>query len=149
MKALFPIITALAIAAPAAAQEPPRHTQVGRLARIAFQPGSANLGDDQKLDEVATWAMQNPDGLIVLDGHADRSGEHRDNVRLSLDRAKSVKQQLVKAGVDPDQIVIAAFGDRGPRADRTVVVWATRSGMDAVFAHAGNALVETGQVAGR
>jgi outer membrane protein OmpA-like peptidoglycan-associated protein len=111
MKTLFPIIAALAVAPPAAAQ-------VGRLARVEFSPGSAAIAE-QRLDDVVAWAAENPDGLIVLDGHAG----HREDVRLSLDRAKAVRDRLVKAGVDPDQIVIAVFGNA---AERSVVVWGER-----------------------
>ncbi len=155
MRTLFPIMTALALAAPAAAQAPLDSTRAGRLARIAFPPSSANIGvgtsgkAEESLDEVATWAVRNPDGLVVLDGHADRTGEHRENVRLALDRAKAVRAKLVAAGVSPDQIVIAAFGDKGPDAARDVVIWGTRDGMDTVLAHSRDALVTRGQVAGR
>jgi outer membrane protein OmpA-like peptidoglycan-associated protein len=72
--------------------------------------------------------------MIVLDGHADRIGSEPVNWTLSLDRAKAVRDQLIDAGVDPDQILIAAFGEDGPRHDRSVVVWATKTGERAIVA---------------
>jgi hypothetical protein len=73
--------------------------------------------------------------LLVLDGHADRRGNAARNIRLSLDRAKAVRNKLLQAGVDPAQLIIAAYGERyapDNARDRKVVVWGTRSGFDAV-----------------
>ena len=129
--------TASALAQPKNASQHPR---VGQLAELTFAPGSAEVVFDTngkvaaKLDQAASWAHDNPDGLVVLDGHADAVGTEPMNVRLSLQRAKAVRERLVAAGVDPDQIMIAAFGEDGPRHDRSVVVWATRTGERAVVA---------------
>ena len=118
----------------------PQHPRVGLIAEVAFTPGSADVVFDTsgkvaaKLDLAASWAHENPDGLIVLDGHADHTGTEPVNLQLSLERARAVRDRLVMAGVDPDQVIIAAFGEDGPRHDRSVVVWATRRGERAVVA---------------
>lgn len=117
-----------------------QHPRVGQLAEVKFAAGSAEVVFDTdgrvaaRLDQAASWAHENPDGLVVLDGHADVVGTEPVNLRLSLERAKAVRERLVSAGVDPDQIIIAAFGEDGPRHDRSVVVWATRKGERAVVA---------------
>ena len=127
--------TTAALAQPKTSQ----HPRVGQLAEVAFAPGSAALAFDpdarlaDKLGQVLAWAREHPDGLLVLDGHADPTGTAASNVRLSLDRAKAVRDQLITAGANPDQIVVAAFGEDGPRRDRSVVIWGTRAGMDAVM----------------
>jgi outer membrane protein OmpA-like peptidoglycan-associated protein len=125
-----------ALAQPNASQ----HPRVGQLGAVPFAHGSAEVVFDTsgkvaaKLDQAASWAHENPDGLIVLDGHADRLGSEPVNLRLSLARARAVRERLITAGVDPDQILIAAFGEDGPRHDRSVVVWATRTGERAIVA---------------
>lgn len=133
----------LASAATAALAQPrnaSQHPRVGQLAELTFAPGSADLVLDTngkvagKLDQAASWAHENPDGMVVLDGHADRIGSEPVNLTLSLARAKAVRERLIAAGVDPDQILIAAFGEDGPRHDRSVVVWATRTGERAIVA---------------
>jgi outer membrane protein OmpA-like peptidoglycan-associated protein len=116
------------------------HPRVGQLAQLTFAPGSAEIVFDSngkvaaKLDRVAAWAHENPGGLVVLDGHADRAGSEPANLHLSMQRAKAVRDQLTTAGIDPGQIVVAAFGEDGPRHDRSVVVWATRTGPRTVIA---------------
>jgi outer membrane protein OmpA-like peptidoglycan-associated protein len=144
MKTTWIVTLALAIAAtPAVAgQKSSQHPRVGQLAAVDFAHGSAELAvrSDTELardlGEVAAWAAENPDGLLVLDGHADRSGPSRVNKRLSLERAKFVRERLVALDVDPNQIVIAAFGETGPKStrNRKVVVWGTRAGLKAVAA---------------
>jgi outer membrane protein OmpA-like peptidoglycan-associated protein len=133
----------LASAATAALAQPrnaSQHPRVGLLAEVAFTRGSADLVFDTngkvaaKLDRAASWAHENPDGMVVLDGHADRIGSEPVNLTLSLERARAVRERLIAAGVDPDQILIAAFGEDGPRHDRSVVVWATRTGERAIVA---------------
>jgi outer membrane protein OmpA-like peptidoglycan-associated protein len=116
------------------------HPRVGQLAAVTFARGSAEVVFDTngkvaaKLDQAASWANENPDGMIVLDGHADRLGSEPVNLRLSMERAKAVRDRLITAGVDPDQILIAAFGEDGARHDRSVVVWATKTGERAIVA---------------
>lgn len=134
MRPLF-ILLAVAVSAPVALAGPSasQHPRVGQLAAVTFEHGSAELvvrADTplaRELGEVAAWAAEHPDGLLVLDGHADRNGPCRINRRLSLERAKVVRDQLLALDVDPNQIVIAAFGESGPQTkrNRTVVVWVT------------------------
>lgn len=97
-----------------------------RIAELRFERGSATLATahGEELCKVATWALRNPQGTIVIDGHADREGTRAETVRLSLARARAVQRALVEAGSNPEQIVIAAFDNA--KADRGVVVWGTR-----------------------
>lgn len=167
--------TATALAEPPLAEpRPSQHPRVGQLAELTFAPGSAELAVEvdarfrDKLGQAIAWAEEHPDGLLVLDGHADPAGEQARNVRLSLRRARAVRDQLVAAGANPDQIVIAAFGEdeRAAKRDRSrvrhgrrataspgnprrVVIWGTRSGMDAVVARTligGDAVIWNGPV---
>jgi len=134
------LIASVATAAHAQPKNASQHPRTGLLAEVAFTRGSADVVFDTngkvaaKLDRVASWAHENRDGMIVLDGHADRSGSEPVNLKLSLDRAKAVRERLIGAGVDPGQILIAAFGEDGPRHDRSVVVWATKTGERAIVA---------------
>lgn len=147
MKAL---LTAIALCLAGALVLAPAHAQsqrprIGELATFTFDRGSSDFvvrADEpsaRELGEIAGWAIENPDGLLVLDGHADRHGGRPANMRLSLDRAKAVRDKLIDTGVDPGQIVIAAYGEKHGREntrDRKVVVWGTRSGMAAVMQRA-------------
>lgn len=155
-----PVLVALAVAlasTPALAdgkKSQHLHPRVGQLAELRFERGSAAIlkadREENRLGHAAAWAQEHPDGLVVLDGHADETGTAARNVRLSLQRAKAVRQELIGIGVDPEQIVIAAYGERAPRKAlprRAVVIWGTRAGMDAVVSRTlarGHAVIWTG-----
>lgn len=117
-----------------------RNPRVGLLAEIKFGAGSTRLPDasGSQLGRVAAWAEENFDGLIVLDGHADRDGRARNNIRLSLRRARLVREQLIGLGVDPNQIIVAAFGANDRRHQR-VTIWGTHNTLEQVMALRRNA----------
>ena len=135
------IVAAMALTAAPAMGQPHKsqRPRVGQLAAVPFDHGSAQLTAHtdttlaRDLGEVAAWAQENPDGLLVLDAHTDRTGSKKVNKQLSLERAKAVRDQLLLLDVDPNQIVIAAFGESSKSA-RKVVVWGTRAGMKAIVA---------------
>lgn len=125
--------------------------RVGQLAEVPFDAGSARVRIDAKvqlgLGEVAGWALDNPAALVVIDAHPDKRGRTAANIKLALARARAVRDQLVALGVDPDQLVLAAYGDAA--RPRRVVVWGTRAGLAAVVARTrarGHAELWTGRL---
>jgi hypothetical protein len=113
----------------------PGHRRVGLLAEIEFDEGSVRMpaASGSQLGQIATWANDNFDGLIVVDGHADARGPAAGSVRLSMRRARLVRDQLIAMGVDPSQIIISAFGSEGRRQAR-VAVWGTQDTLESVIA---------------
>ena len=71
----------------------------------AFQPVLAQL-------RAAVTDYPSPEITVI--GHTDRVGNAQDNDRLSLQRAQTVRDLLVNAGVDPSLIAIAGRGEREP-----------------------------------
>ena len=71
----------------------------------AFQPVLAQL-------RAAVTDYPSPEITVI--GHTDRVGSAQDNDRLSLQRAQTVRDLLVNAGVDPSLIAIAGRGEREP-----------------------------------
>jgi hypothetical protein len=155
MKSILAALVLVAAAAAGTARaDTPKTSQLsaGDLGSFQFDRGSSKLPRDLDaagFEAIVAWAEAHPDGLVVLDGHADDSGPARANLRLSFERAKAVRTELLLAGVDPDHIVVAAFGKGGPPStrDRRVVAWGTRAGMKAVVARTraiGRSIISTG-----
>jgi len=154
MQRVLPVLAfVIAAAAGLASADDQKSSQsTGVLASFTFDRGSARLDvddDGAAFTAILAWLEANPDGLVVLDGHANDPGPARANLTLSFARAKAVRTELVLAGVDPDHIVVAAFGRAGPPSlrDRKVVAWGTRAGMKAVISRTraiGPSLVSTG-----
>jgi len=139
MKALV-LVAGIFAASPVSA-EPDKlsqHPRVGELARLDFQRGSDQLSRDynDEIGEIAGWAIDNPDGLVVIDGFT-AAGEkpYAANALLAQKRAEAVRDRLRSLGVDPYRIVVAAFTSRGaPR----VVVWGTHEDVGQVATRLGN-----------
>jgi hypothetical protein len=132
---------ALLFSTPATAQTPDRgdrslHPRNGLMAELEFDTSSDRLTweSSRKLSRVVGWAQQNPEGVIVVEGHSDPRGPEDDNLELSLRRAHTAVRELVEAGVPRDQIVIAAYGERGPRPERRVMIWTTRGDRESAIA---------------
>jgi len=114
-----------------------------------------------QLAGVARWLDGRPDDRIVVEGRADSSGSAEHNIELATQRAEIVRNHLIGAGVDPDRIVIAVYGETGARQrpeahDRRAVVYASaaplpqliaaeldRDAMEVVWTHLGSRLRET------
>ncbi len=62
------------------------------------------------LNEVVKILKENPNVRIRIEGYTDNIGPKAYNDKLSLKRAKAVKDYLVKAGIPEDRIEIAGFG---------------------------------------
>jgi len=62
----------------------------------------------------AQWLVAHPGVKITLDGHCDERGSIEYNLALGENRANSVKQALVQAGVGADRIKTVSFGKEKP-----------------------------------
>ncbi len=80
--------------------------------RVFFSDGSAALGTRARaaLEAQAEWINRFPNGRVVVVGHADDIGSDSRNFDLSLERAESVRQLLIQAGVAAERIVLDARG---------------------------------------
>jgi outer membrane protein OmpA-like peptidoglycan-associated protein len=86
---------------------------------VTFKFNSSALDEAQHpvLDEIAQALMQNPDALVVLEGHTDSSGDQEYNVRLGERRVEAVRRYLaVEKGVPVYKIHEISFGAAQPIA---------------------------------
>lgn len=68
-----------------------------------------------RLDQVAiALKAQNSDRTMTVEGHTDSMGSDATNQPLSLNRAVSVRDYLVNAGVDPTRISAVGMGSKKP-----------------------------------
>lgn len=86
---------------------------------ILFDTGSATIRPESEpiLAQIAAMLEQHPDLRVVIEGHTDSQGEFDMNVRLSADRATSVKSWLVdRNGVAPSRLYTIGMGPARPVA---------------------------------
>jgi hypothetical protein len=102
------------------------HPRMGELCELDFAGTSAALPLDSaaKLDAVAGWAAEHPNGLVVLDAHPDAATA--DGRARAIERAQVTRGALMLATADADRVVIALYSP-GTHPG-SVVVWGTDEG---------------------
>ena len=86
---------------------------------INFASGSAQLpGSSYDFLNQAAIAIKaaSPGTTIEIAGHTDNTGDAASNMQLSQQRADSVREYLVKQGVDPAVVIAKGYGDTRPIA---------------------------------
>lgn len=86
---------------------------------IFFTTGSAKLlaKSFKSLKEVAKILKDNPSYNIDVNGYTDNVGTEEMNQKLSESRANSVKQYLIKNGIDAGRITATGYGETNFIAD--------------------------------
>ena len=89
------------------------------LRNVFFESGSAVLSTASapELREVAVWLAGNPQARLEVGGHTDDVGQAQDNLNLSSQRAEAVRQFLVDAGANGDQLTAVGYGQTRPAAE--------------------------------
>lgn len=90
-----------------------------RLDGASFDVGSSRLqrGDIPGLEEVVKTAMEHPEINFAVEGYTSNTGGEQMNLRLSQERAESVKRYLMSKGVAAERITTKGFGEANPIAD--------------------------------
>jgi outer membrane protein OmpA-like peptidoglycan-associated protein len=88
------------------------------LENLLFDTNSYAVSDTVgELDVLANFMKSKPHVSILIEGHTDYVGSHSLNDRLSLKRAESVKQYLIKRGIPLHRVSTKGYGKRRPIAD--------------------------------
>lgn len=88
------------------------------LNNIFFETGKATLTPQSRLElEKAMELLRvNPSMVIEVGGHTDNVGDDNLNMKLSHDRARSVREYLVNGGVLPERVQAKGYGELNPVA---------------------------------
>lgn len=89
------------------------------LEGVNFETNSAVLlaGSRTVLDRVAQSLRAWPDVQVEVGGHTDSRGDAAYNLKLSGERAESVRRYLVGRGVSERQLTATGYGETQPVAD--------------------------------
>ena len=83
---------------------------------IYFNYDKYDVREDQQptIQADVQWLMANPNVKFTIEGHCDERGSTEYNLALGDNRANSVKQALIQAGVSADRIKTISFGKEKP-----------------------------------
>lgn len=89
-----------------------------RLNNIFFESGLATLSQDSfhELNRILPYFEKFQNLKIEISGHTDAVGSDEANKLLSEERANSVREYLIKNGVQPDKIEAIGYGESSPVA---------------------------------
>jgi outer membrane protein OmpA-like peptidoglycan-associated protein len=89
------------------------------LENCNFDNGKATLQDSsfKVLDELVAYLVRKDDEKIEIGGHTDIVGSATSNLKLSQDRANSVRDYLISKGIDASRITAKGYGITKPIAD--------------------------------
>jgi general secretion pathway protein A len=83
---------------------------------IYFKYDSNTLSPEslEILDEIAEFAVHNPENEFIIKGFTDSIGAYSYNLTISKFRANSVKSYLIAKGVDPGNLATFGLGSQNP-----------------------------------
>lgn len=86
------------------------------LKNIFFEFGKATLRPESvtELESLRLLLVENPYMNIQINGHTDNVGSDADNLRLSDDRARAVRDYLVQHGIAATRLRYKGFGESRP-----------------------------------
>jgi len=107
------ILICLAVTAAFGAEKPNDRVV---LKGVTFKSGSARLNEESEysLNKILEELRANPLQRVIIEGHTNPTGDDRKDIKLSRDRAQSVRRWLVSAGIDKTRIKITALGSSKP-----------------------------------
>ena len=76
-----------------------------------------NAAFEEQLAEAFRIIEANSTAKIIIEGHADATGNDQINIPLSELRASQVLDYLIKAGISPDRLSIVGYGSSQPIGD--------------------------------
>lgn len=88
---------------------------------LKFAPDSAELlpGERGRLDEIAAVLKLAGKSQFLVEGHSASTGNPRGEMRLSVERAKKVVDELSRRGIPAEQFIFAGYGSERPIADNS------------------------------
>ena len=94
------------------------------LEDVNYETGKAILKPESfpALDELVALLTRKDDERIEIGGHTDNVGKPVNNLKLSMDRAKSVMAYVISKGIDPNRLVAKGYGQTVPIADNKTAV---------------------------
>jgi len=69
------------------------------------------------LDEIVKILNDYPDYMMTIEGHTDNVGSDEVNLKVSRERANSVKNYFVSKGISTDRLSAEGYGESRPVAN--------------------------------
>lgn len=83
---------------------------------IRFDSGKASLKPESMgiINKIVTLMMEHPELQFSIEGHTDSDGNEETNLNLSEQRAKTVRNTIIKLGISEDRLSYKGLGESMP-----------------------------------
>jgi outer membrane protein OmpA-like peptidoglycan-associated protein len=83
-----------------------------------FETGKATLEESsyKVIDELVAYLVRKDDERVEIGGYTDNVGTAASNIKLSQDRANTVRAYLLTKGIDPNRVTAKGYGMSNPVA---------------------------------
>lgn len=100
-----------------------RNERIEILEQVLFETGKHRILPESfgLLDQVGQVLKDAPTIRVRIEGHTDSQGSDRLNMKLSQNRADSVRDYLVNVGIAADRMLAVGFGETTPIASNSTV----------------------------
>jgi len=90
---------------------------------LTFEPLSNKIAkkSELKIEQFARFLKENPLYNVIVVGHTDSVGTAEENMKLSNERAKNVKEALLTYGIDETRLNSVGVGETQPIADNSTL----------------------------
>jgi outer membrane protein OmpA-like peptidoglycan-associated protein len=90
---------------------------------ILFDVGKATIKPESfnTINRIASFMKEHPDLVFRIEGHTDSDGDNLFNLKLSQDRASSIRQALIKFGIRENRLQAKGYGETSPIATNLTV----------------------------
>jgi len=84
-----------------------------RLKNVLFKQSKSEILSESftELNTIFNFLQENPNTLILIEGHTDRIGDSDKNLILSKQRAEAIKKYFTDKGINGDRITTVGYGD--------------------------------------
>lgn len=88
----------------------------GLVPRVHFRTASADLDNSEKraIEKNTGWMRGNASAVLLLEGHCDERGSEESNLELGDRRARSVMEEMMARGVNPERLIVLSMGEGEP-----------------------------------
>ena len=81
---------------------------------FVFDKTKITNNPQKEINQLLAFLRKYQDAALNIVGHTDNRGGHDYNMKLSLNRAKKVREILIKNGVKPERLIPYGLGDTEP-----------------------------------
>ncbi len=99
------------------------------LEGILFETNSARITPQSEvvLEKALNTLRAYPEMIVEIHGYTDNTGSYQYNLRLSQQRAESVRRYLIQNGIDPGRLIARGFGPANPVASNATAAGRARN----------------------